>query len=70
MLRGRTRAPGHPVAESLFESTAQLNRQIFEEDHQICRRVSPAYRLDAPDRLFAPSEERLRHFQAALRACG
>jgi hypothetical protein len=69
MLCGRTRTPGNAVAESLFQSSAQLNRQIFEEDHQICRRVSPTYCLDAPDRLFAASEDRLRHFSSALKDC-
>jgi hypothetical protein len=66
LLRGRAQTPGNPVVESLMESSARLNRQVFEEDHQICRRISPAYRMDAPDRLFGASEARLRRFHATL----
>jgi phenylpropionate dioxygenase-like ring-hydroxylating dioxygenase large terminal subunit len=68
LLRGRTRvAADHAVVAGLFDSTARLNRQIFEEDHHICRRISPAYDLEAMDRRFGASEERLQRFQAALR---
>jgi phenylpropionate dioxygenase-like ring-hydroxylating dioxygenase large terminal subunit len=68
LLRGRTKVPAdHAVVAGLFDSTARLNHQIFEEDHQICRRISPAYDLEAKGRLFGASEERLRRFQAALR---
>jgi phenylpropionate dioxygenase-like ring-hydroxylating dioxygenase large terminal subunit len=68
LLRGRTQvAADHAVVAGLFDSTARLNRQIFEEDHRICRRISPAYDIEAMDRLFGASEERLQHFQATLR---
>ena len=67
LLGGRTKvAADHPVVASLFSSTADLNRRIFDEDHQICRRISPAYDMAAADRLFGAAEERLRHFQTTL----
>jgi len=69
LLRGRTRVAGdHAVVGSLLDSTAHLNRRIFEEDHQICRRISPAYDMDAPGRPFGAAEQRLKHFQATLAA--
>ncbi len=67
LLGGRAQTPGNPVVESLMESSTRLNRQVFQEDHQICRRISPAYRIDAPGRLFAASEARLRSFNDTLR---
>lgn len=61
-------APGcEPIVDPLFESAAAMNRQVFEEDHAICRRVSPRYDLDAPDRIFGASEERARRFWLNLR---
>lgn len=53
--------------QGFFTSAAQLNRQVFDEDHAICRRVSPNYDLASPNRVFAASEERLRQFQRVLR---
>ncbi len=68
LLRGRTRvAADHPVVASLFDSTARLNRQVFEEDRHICERISPAFDLAASGRRFSASEGRLQHFQATLR---
>ena len=67
LLASRT-APGcEPVAQPLFDSAAKMNRQIFEEDHAICRRVSPLYDLDAPDRIFGANEERAKRFWLTLR---
>jgi phenylpropionate dioxygenase-like ring-hydroxylating dioxygenase large terminal subunit len=64
-------APTTPGAENLtgafLTSTAALNRKVFEEDHAVCRRVSPHYAADRPDRIFAKSEDRARHFWRTLR---
>jgi hypothetical protein len=67
LLAART-AGGEASAavDALMRSTAEMNRQVFEEDHRICRRVSPAYDMDAPDRLFGASEARLSHFHREL----
>jgi nitrite reductase/ring-hydroxylating ferredoxin subunit len=56
------------AVDALMASTAEMNRQVFEEDHRICRRVSPAYDMEAPDRLFGASEARLAHFHRELAA--
>lgn len=55
------------VAQTLVDAAQQVNRRIFDEDHEICRRVSPDYDLDAPDRIFAASEGRLRALAERLR---
>ncbi len=66
-LYGARTAPGKGAAlTSFFESGAALNRQVLDEDHAICRRVSPSFDLASSHRIFAASEERLRWFQAAL----
>ena len=41
-------------------ATIKANHQIFDEDHEICRRISLAYDLDSPDRIYASSEARVR----------
>jgi phenylpropionate dioxygenase-like ring-hydroxylating dioxygenase large terminal subunit len=41
MFESRLRADVNPeILASLYDSSAQLNRQVFDEDHAICRRVS------------------------------
>jgi phenylpropionate dioxygenase-like ring-hydroxylating dioxygenase large terminal subunit len=65
-------APTKPGAEGVtgpfLASAAELNKTVFDEDHAICRRVSRHYAADRPDRIFASSENRARHFWATLRA--
>ena len=60
LFSSRVAQGGEGVAETLMEATRGINRRIFEEDHEICSRVSPAYDLDAPHRIYAKSEARLR----------
>lgn len=55
-----------PLLQGFFESGAQVNRQVLDEDHAICRRVSPNFDLASSARIYAASEERLRRFQQAL----
>ena len=66
-LFGARLKPGaQAAAEPLFTALAAADRRIIDEDHAICRRVSPAYDLDRPDRLFASSEIRIRRLHAQL----
>ena len=53
--------------DSLMVAMIKANRQIFDEDHEICRRVSPRYDLDNPDRIYAASEGRVRALAEGLR---
>jgi phenylpropionate dioxygenase-like ring-hydroxylating dioxygenase large terminal subunit len=55
------------VLASFFDSTAQMNKTVFDEDHAICQRVSP--RALSPD--FGPllglHEAKVSHFRQALK---
>lgn len=67
-LAGRVK-PGYETAVAAFlDSSARVNRQIFDEDHAICARVSPHYDLAAPDRIFSPTEDRVARLHAVLTA--
>ena len=55
------------VSETVLAAALRANRRIFDEDHVICRRVSPTCDLDAPDRIYAASEARLRALADGLR---
>jgi phenylpropionate dioxygenase-like ring-hydroxylating dioxygenase large terminal subunit len=66
-LMGRKVRAGYKGAvESFFQSSAAINRQIFDEDHAICARVSPDYDLNAGTRIFAPREERVAWLHSIL----
>ena len=66
-LMGRKVRAGYEGAvESFFLSSAAINRQIFDEDHAICARVSPDYDLTTDKRIFAPSEERVAWLHTIL----
>lgn len=61
--------PGYETAVAAFlDSSARVNRQIFDEDHAICARVSPHYDLTSADRVFSPGETRVARLHAILTA--
>ena len=67
-LSGKVK-PGYEAAvEAFLDSSARVNRQIFDEDHAICARVSPHYDLTAVDRVFSPGESRVARLHAILTA--
>jgi len=67
-LAGRIR-PGYEAAVAAFlDSSARVNRQIFDEDHAICARVSPHYDLTSPHRVFSRGEARVARLHAILTA--
>jgi phenylpropionate dioxygenase-like ring-hydroxylating dioxygenase large terminal subunit len=55
-------------SETLLGATIRANHQIFDEDHEICRRVSHHYDMNSPDRIYASSEERVRALMVTLQA--
>jgi phenylpropionate dioxygenase-like ring-hydroxylating dioxygenase large terminal subunit len=68
-LYGSRAAPGSEgVLETLLNAAAPFNRQVFDEDHEICQRVSRRYDLNAEGRIFGASEARVRHLAETLRA--
>ena len=55
-----------PIVSPFFVSVAAVNRQVFAEDHDICRRVDPDFSLDSMDRIFSSTEEKVRHFRDSV----
>jgi phenylpropionate dioxygenase-like ring-hydroxylating dioxygenase large terminal subunit len=51
---------------NFFESTARINRQVFDEDQQICKLVSPTFVADNSRGILSADEEKIRHFRKCL----
>lgn len=68
LLTARAKPGAEAALDGFFESTATMNRRVFDEDHAICARVSPLYDMAKPDRFFAPSELRVRRLHSHLTA--
>ena len=67
LFAGRSALGAESVAETLLNAAAPFNRQVFDEDHEICRRVSHLYDLDSDARIYASSEARVRRLAETLR---
>ena len=50
-----------------FNSTATVNRQVFEEDHQICKRISANFYDENSTKFLSSDEEKIAHFRKSLR---
>lgn len=69
LYTGRLKPGTNPqLMSSFFESSATVNRQVFEEDHAICRRVPLRSWSPTPPPLRARSEAKLVHFRDSYRA--
>lgn len=55
------------VLRPFFESTAQVNRRVFDEDHQVCRRMPPDAWSPEPLRFSADNEAKIVHFRQSCR---
>jgi len=55
------------ITESLLNAATPFNRKVFDEDHEICARVSHGYDLDAEGRIFGATEVRARYLDETLR---
>jgi len=60
-------AKSEQLLGSFFDSTAQMNRKVFEEDHEICRRVPSRTWSPAPLKFPAKSEVKIDHFRLSCR---
>ncbi len=52
---------------ALFDSTAQVNRRVFEEDHEICKRMPADSWSAEPLRFASANEVKISHFRASCR---
>lgn len=67
---GRLRASLNPdVMADFFRSAAEVNRQVFDEDHAICRRVPLRGWTPEPPLIAAKSEVKILHFRESYRNC-
>lgn len=69
LFTGRLRPAIKPeLVTSFMESSATMNRAVFNEDHDICKRVArDTWSMDPP-RFWSASEEKLLHFRESYRA--
>lgn len=68
LLNGATKPASAAALQSFFDASARMNRQVFAEDHAICRRMV----IDAADQArfstLAVDEEKIAHFRACLQS--
>lgn len=55
------------ILETFFSSTVAVNRQVFEEDHAVCKLLPKDSWSMQPLRLAADSEGKIQHFRFACR---
>lgn len=55
------------MMNGFFESTAAVNRRVFDEDHRICRRVPVSSWSASPPAFAAESEAKILHFRKSCR---
>jgi len=51
------------VVDAFIQSTAKMNRKIFEEDHQVCKRIPARTWTSKPPKYFSDLEEKVLHFR-------
>lgn len=56
------------VMASFFESSSALNRKVFEEDHEICKRMPEDSWSTEPLKFASQSEEKIQHFRKTLKS--
>jgi phenylpropionate dioxygenase-like ring-hydroxylating dioxygenase large terminal subunit len=56
------------VLSSFFSSTAQVNRQVFEEDHDVCKRMPRTAWSAEPLKFASTAEAKIQHFRQSCRA--
>jgi phenylpropionate dioxygenase-like ring-hydroxylating dioxygenase large terminal subunit len=58
------------VLDSFFQSTVRMNRQVFEEDHEICKLLPKESWSMSPLRFPSEAEVKIDHFRQSCRAVG
>lgn len=68
LFTGRLKETTKPeLLASFMESSAAMNKAVFDEDHDICKRMpSDTWSMDPP-RFWSASEEKLLHFRRSYR---
>jgi len=55
------------ILNSFFKSSIELNRKVFSEDHEICKRVEASVWNSSPMKYQANNELKIKHFRQTLR---
>ncbi len=55
------------VLSSFFTSTAQVNRQVFDEDHDVCKRMPRSSWSTDPLAFASTTETKIQHFRQSCR---
>ena len=53
--------------QAFFDSSVQVNRQVFEEDHSICKTMAFDSRTMHPLKYPSAEEEKIEHFRQLCR---
>jgi phenylpropionate dioxygenase-like ring-hydroxylating dioxygenase large terminal subunit len=67
LLNGAARPTTAAALQSFFDSSARMNRQVFDEDHAICKRIAKGAADDPRFSILSVDEEKIAHFRACLR---
>ncbi|MFZ6646249.1 aromatic ring-hydroxylating oxygenase subunit alpha [Undibacterium sp. TJN25] len=68
LLNGVAKSPAAADAlHHFFASSAAINRQVFKEDHEICKRISPNFYDEGRAKLLSKDEEKIAHFRQCLK---
>lgn len=72
LLTGACKSKAASAAlHGFFKSSAEVNRQVFREDHAICKRIAPAFIDENTQPIWSSDEEKIKHFRGCLdRASG
>ena len=67
MFESRLQSDANPeILANFFDSSSKLNRQVFDEDHAICRRVSQQSLTPSFTPILAESETKIRRFRQSV----
>lgn len=67
LLSGATKSKAASMAlQGFFKSSAEVNRQVFREDHEICKRIAPNFIDNTAEPIFSIDEEKIKHFRRCL----
>lgn len=67
-VANRVSASSPGLLDAFFESTAKVNRQVFEEDHAICKLMPKDSWSSEPLRYCSISEAKISHFRQMYRS--
>ena len=68
LLMAAAKPAASATLQGFFDSSAQMNRQVFEEDHAICKRIAIQAADSARFKILSSDEAKIAHFRACIAA--